>query len=135
APFGLLMLPAVWVALVMAGYTGIYWGLGVDPLREAFMVSGSSLLTLGFERAPTLITTVLAFSEAAIGLTLVALLIAYLPTIYSAFSRREAAVTLLEVRAGSPPSAIEMINRYYRIHGLDHLGEVWPAWEVWFGDI
>lgn len=135
APFGLLALPAVWVALVMVGYTGIYWALGVEPLGMAFTLSGSSLLTLGFDHPPTLETTVFAFSEAAIGLVLVALLIAYLPTIYSAFSRREAAVTMLEVRAGSPPSAIEMINRYYRIHGLDHIGELWPQWEAWFTDI
>ena len=66
---------------------------------------------------------------------MVALLIAYLPTMYAAFSRREAAVTLLEVRAGNPPSAAEMIQRYHRIHGLDALSEQWRAWEVWFADI
>jgi len=44
-------------------------------------------------------------------------------------------VTALEVRAGSPPSAIEMILRYHRIHGLDQLGSVWTAWEAWFVDI
>ncbi len=135
APFSLLMLPAVWVGLVIAGYTAIYWALGIEPLQEAFMVSGSSLLTLGFDRAPTLPTSILAFLEAATGLALVALLISYLPTMYSAFSRREVAVTMLEVRAGSPPSAIEMINRYYRIHGLEHFSELWPVWEVWFADI
>jgi hypothetical protein len=66
---------------------------------------------------------------------LVALLIAYLPTMYAAFQRREAAVTLLEVRAGSPPSAIEMILRYHRLHGLDRLSEQWRVWEAWFVDI
>jgi len=57
-----------------------------------------------FEQTDTLPQTLLAFTEGTIGLILVALLIAYLPTMYTAFSRREAAVTLLEVRAGSPPS-------------------------------
>jgi hypothetical protein len=70
-----------------------------------------------------------------IGLVLVALLIAYLPTIYAAFSRREAAVTLLEVRAGSPPSAEQMLLRYHRIHGLSRLSEEWERWETWFADI
>jgi hypothetical protein len=79
--------------------------------------------------------TLLAFSEATVGLILIALLIAYLPTIYSAFQRREAAVNLLEVRAGKPPSAVEMIERYHRIHGLDRLDEQWQAWEAWFADI
>jgi hypothetical protein len=70
-----------------------------------------------------------------IGLVLVALLIAYLPTIYAAFSRREAAVTLLEVRAGSPPSAEVMLLRYHRIQGLPRLSEEWERWETWFADI
>jgi hypothetical protein len=53
----------------------------------------------------------------------------------AAFQRREAAVTMLEVRAGSPPSAIEMILRYHRLHGLDQLGEQWRIWEAWFVDV
>jgi hypothetical protein len=85
--------------------------------------------------AEGLVTTILEFSEATIGLILVALLIAYLPTMYAAFSRRETAVTMLEVRADNPPSAVEMILRFHRIHGLDQLGEQWKAWEIWFADI
>ncbi len=113
----------------------MFWALGEISWIEAFRDSGSSLLTLGFASIQGLPHTILTFSEATLGLLLVALLIAYLPTIYSAFSRREATVTLLEVRAGSPPSALEMIRRYYRIHGLDHLTEVWRNWEAWFADI
>ena len=64
-----------------------------------------------------------------------ALLIAYLPTMYAAFSRREALVTLLEVRAGSPPSALTMLIRFHLIHGLDHLTDMWEAWEVWFAEL
>ena len=70
-----------------------------------------------------------------LGLIMVALLIAYLPTMYAAFSRREQAVNMLEVRAGSPPSALEMLLRFRRIHGLDKLGEYWRVWETWFADI
>jgi hypothetical protein len=66
---------------------------------------------------------------------LVALLIGYLPTMYNVFSRREALVTLLEVRAGSPPSAVEMITRVHRIRGLDYLAELWEQWEVWFAEL
>jgi len=58
-----------------------------------------------------------------------------LPSMYNAFSRREMAVSLLEVRAGSPPSAVEMLKRFYRVHGLDRLGEQWQVWETWFAEI
>ena len=135
APISLLCLLLVWLIGVLLGYMCLYWGLGIDGLRNVFTVSGSSLLTLGFASVSALGTTVLAFSEATIGLILVALLISYLPTMYSAFSRREALVSALEVRAGSPPSAVEMIKRYFRIRGLIELDEVWISWEGWFIDI
>ena len=38
-------------------------------------------------------------------------------------------MALLEVRAGSPPSAVEMIQRYFRIRGLEELHEIWVYWE------
>jgi len=135
APFGVLALLPTWLMLVMLGYTAMFWATGVKSWYEAFKVSGSSLLTLGFAMADHFGQALLEYSEATIGLMLVALLIAYLPSMYSAFSRREAAVTLLEVRAGNPPSAVEMIKRYYRIHGLDRLGEQWQAWESWFAEV
>ena len=135
APVSLLILAVVWLILVATGYMAIYWAVEPGAWTEALKVSGSSLLTLGFASLNSLISTILAFSEATLGLILVALLIAYLPTIYSAFSRREAAVTMLDVRAGSPPSAIELFQRYQRIHGLDHLNNLWTQWEVWFVEL
>ncbi len=135
APASLLALPAVWIALVMLGYTGIYWALGIQPPFEAFRTSGSSLLTLGFAPVDGWPLTLLAFSEATIGLGLIALLIAYLPTFYNAFSQRETAVAMLEIRAGSPPSAITMLARANRLDRLSQLGELWEAWEFWFTQI
>ena len=135
APVALLTLLPVWYMLILIGYMLMFWALGEITWVEAFRDSGSSLLTLGFANINGLPQTILTFSEATLGLLLVALLIAYLPTIYSAFARREATVTLLEVRAGNPPSAMEMIRRYHRIHGLDRLTEVWRNWEAWFADI
>ncbi|MCB9449989.1 MAG: hypothetical protein H6672_01030 [Anaerolineaceae bacterium] len=135
APLALLVLPVVWLVGVLAGYTLMFWAVGVDDFYAAFSTSGSSLLTLGFTPVNTLGTTVLAFSEATIGLGLVALLIAYLPTMYTAFSRREALVTLLEVRAGSPPSAVTLIVRAHRIRELRYLTELWVQWELWFAEI
>jgi hypothetical protein len=135
APFSLMALLAAWYVLVMLGYMLMYRAVGAESWYMAFRDSGSSLLTLGFETVNRFSFSTLAFSEAMIGLLLVALLLAYLPTMYSAFSRRESLVTMLEVRAGDPPSALEMVKRYQRIHGFDNLGEVWRRWEEWFADI
>lgn len=135
APVSLLSLVPTWLMLLLLGYMGLFWSLGGLTWLEAFRISGSSLLTLGFAVSKSFSSTLLAFSEAALGLMMVALLIAYLPTMYAAFSRREAAVTLLDVRAGNPPSAMQMIARYHRIHGLDQLKEQWQIWEAWFADI
>ncbi len=135
SPLSLIMLVPVWYALIMLGYAAMYWSLGVGDWFADIRYSGSSLLTLGFATSENPFVTVLSFSEALIGLILVALLMAYLPTMYAAFSRREQAVSMLEVRAGNPSSALEMLLRFNRIHGLDKLGEYWKTWEAWFADI
>lgn len=69
------------------------------------------------------------------GLFSVTLLITYLPSMYSAFSRRETHVALLEVRAGSPPSAVEFVIRHHRIGWLDDLDDYWLEWERWFTEL
>jgi hypothetical protein len=126
APLSLVVLPMVWLTLVQLGYTAMYWALDVRPLREAVTLSGSSALTLGFARAPDLPTTVLAFTEAAVGLALLALLITYLPTMYTAFSRREALVSQTATFAGTPPSGTTLLERFSLISGLDELDDrVW----------
>jgi hypothetical protein len=135
APVSLIALPPTWLVLVLIGFMGMFWAVGIEPWSQAFTVSGSSLLTLGFARGDTLPQTILAFTEATIGLILVALLIAYLPTMYGAFSRREIAVNLLGVRAGTPPSAIEMLMRFDRLNRLDQLHDSWETWEAWFADL
>jgi len=135
APTSLLALPAVWLLLIGAGFSAMFWGVGVHPLAEAVVTSGSSLFTLGFERPLLFPAILLTFVEAALGLALVALLISYLPTIYAAFSRRETAVALLETDAGTPPSAREMLIRSARIQGLGRLDLVWRRWQEWFADI
>lgn len=135
APLGLMLLLPSWYILILLGYSAIYWSAGVGDLFAVFRLSGSSLFTLGFDISKTPLVTVIAFSEAMLGLMLVGLLIAYLPTMYSAFARREQVVNMLEVRAGSPPSALEMLLRFNRIHGLDRLADYWKTWEIWFADV
>ena len=135
APLGLLLLLPTWYFLILMGYAAMYWALGAGDVFAAIRLSGSSLFTLGFDIAKTPLITLFAFSEAMLGLMLVGLLIAYLPTMYSAFARREQAVNMLEVRAGNPPSALEMLLRFHRNHGLDKLADYWRTWEAWFADI
>ena len=135
APVSLLLLPVAWLVLAGTGYAAIYWGLGTHSWRLAVHDSGSSLFTLGNAPIHGAAATLVSFSEAGLGLGLLALLIAYLPTMYGSFQRREVAVTLLEVAASTPPSAGNLLERYHRIHGLDKLEDLWPGWETWFADI
>jgi hypothetical protein len=149
APVSLLVVLVYWLVLVAIGYAAMYWaigagaGIGTPPpggalehdIIEAVRLSGSSLLTLGFAASDAPGATLLIFSEAILGLILIALLISYLPTIYSAFSRRELLVNLLEFRADTPPSPVVMLTRFDRLHGLDELHEMWVRWEQWFAEL
>lgn len=135
APLTLFILPIVLLSAILLGYMCIYWALETRPIATLFTLSGSSLLTLGYASVDTVIYKILEFSEATIGLILIALLIAYLPTMYSAFSQREAEVAMLEARAGTPPTFVGMIGRSHRIGELDSLVEVWISWQEWFANI
>lgn len=135
APTSIIALPLVWFALVLSGYAIIYWALGESHIDEAIMISGHSLLTLGFRSSAMLGLALIEFTEASFGLILIGLMISYLPTMYSAFSRRETLVTLLDIRAGTPPSAVELLQRAHRIRGLDTLEELFREWEVWFAEV
>jgi hypothetical protein len=136
APVGLLLLPVTWVTMILFGYTGIFWGTGIHPLSEALAISGSSLFTLGFDRPGDIGHVVISFTEALLGLGIVALVISYLPSIYGAFSRRETLVATLEGRAGLPPSPAQFLVRYARIGWLNRLDEeLFESWETWFAEI
>jgi hypothetical protein len=136
APFSLVVLPGVWVAIMIAGFTGIQWGIGGLSLREAFLASGSSILTLGVLFHKPLPHAFVSFFEATIGLGLIGLMISYLPSIYGAFGRREQLVGMLEVRAGLPPSPAELLVRYHRIGWLTKINEeLFAKWEEWFVDV
>lgn len=132
APTVLLLLPFVWATLVTLGFALVYMGVVGLDFAEAFEVSGSSLLTLGFTKVDGSLPLILEFSEAAIGLVIVALLITFLPSLYQAYAAREIAVNALEVRAGVPPSSAEMLIRHSRIVGLGTLADTYQEWEQWF---
>jgi len=134
-PVGLLVLPLVWLLMVIGAFTALFHVLGVRGFERAFEMSGSSLFTLGIVHPPDLATIALAFVEAASGLTLLALLIAYLPTIYAAFSRREVLVAQLAVSGGEPPSGVEILTRATRMERFELLPELWVSWQRWFAEV
>ena len=135
APFGLITLSFVWALHITTGFALVYWGQGIRGPVNAFVLSGSSLTTLGIRTADEPFTLVLVVIEALIGLGLVGLVISYLPTIYSAYLDREIAVARLEVRAGRPAHPVTFLHRSNRIGWLEEMDPVWAEWEHWFLEI
>ncbi len=135
APVALVAVVATWLLLVIVGFTAMLWATGERTWRAAAAVSGSSVTTLGMDHPANGVGSGLAVIEAVIGLGLVALVISYLPSIYASFQRRELAVSLLEVRAGDPPNAVDLLIRHQRIGSTDRLRDLFADWEVWFSDI
>jgi hypothetical protein len=77
----------------------------------------------------------LTYFEAACGLTLLALLIAFIPTIYGAYQRRELAISRLSVRAGVPATPWGIIEIAQSVGSYDRLDELWREWETWFMEL
>jgi hypothetical protein len=129
---GLLLF--IWLAGFVVGYGLLLWlpgGSFPDALREA----GSSLFTLGFAARRGTEPSVADFLAAASGLIIVALQIAYLPTLYAAYNRRETEVTLLGPRAGSPAWGPELLARVQIANGIEQLTVIYQAWERWSADV
>jgi len=127
---------ATWLILVMSGFTLMYLAITNRSLAQAVELSGSSVFTLGTVSARGVGPSLLTYTEAATGLLIVTLLITYLPSIYTAFTRRESGVSALRVRLGSPPRAATMLIRYHQIEEPHfRLNQVWQEWERWFSDV
>jgi hypothetical protein len=135
-PISLLLTLQVWLGFAYFGFAAMQWATMHDrAVPGALSDSGSALFTLGFDAPHGGFQTAVAFGEASTGLLIVTLLISYLPAIYASFSRREAMVTKMEVRAGSPPNAVDMLTRAWRLSGFERLTTAWVESETWFVDI
>lgn len=134
APSFLLLLLSVWIVLFLIGYGLMLWPL-VHDLPQALLESGSSLFTLGFASTHETAPTAIHFASAATGLVVVALLVGYLPTLYSAFNRRETVVTMLQSRAGAPAWGPELLLRYRMVNLIDQLPDLYSEWERWAADV
>jgi hypothetical protein len=135
APVSLLVLPASYLVLLITGLALAYMGVGVDSLDHAFKMSGSSVLTLGYEGVTGVAQVIVSFIGAGIGLVMTALVISYLPTMYAAFSKRETMVTMLEMRVDTPPWGPRILRNYFQYVSFDVLCAEWRAWEGWFAEL
>ena len=93
------------------------------------------MFTLGFTLSHAEGSRIVDFIAAGTGMVLVALQIAYLPTLYSAYNRRETLVTLLESRAGSPAWGPELLIRHQLVGTIDNLPSLFAEWERWAADV
>jgi hypothetical protein len=134
-PITLLSYVVVWLTGQCIGFALMFHAVGDIRWQRAVQISGSALLTLGFAATPSGPAVAFTLIEAAIGLVLIALLIAYLPTMYSGFSRREVTVSQLTVRAGTPPTPTELFIRAHRTGFLAELDQLFVDWQLWFAEI
>jgi hypothetical protein len=135
-PISLLMLFVLWAATLIVGFGLLYYSAsGGDPtspsLQTCIYLSGTTLFTLGLgDVTPhTTAERFLAVTESGLGFGFLAMVLSYLPVIYQAFSRRETNIVLLDARAGSPPTAGELLQRHAGQIGLDALQQLLHDWE------
>ncbi len=104
---------------------------------NALYLSGTTLFTLGMgDVVPASpMARFITVLEAGIGFGFLALVIGYLPVLYQAFSRREVTISLLDARAGSPPTAYEILRRQSGVDGMEALTELLRDWERWSADL
>jgi voltage-gated potassium channel Kch len=145
-PLSLFALMIVWATGLIAGFALLHWSLGTALAfpREAevgftsyLYFSGTTFFTLGYgDVVPTGAGgRALSVAEAGIGFGFLAVVISYLPVLYQAFSRREIAISLLDARAGSPPSAGELLRRLADARSLSGVAPFLAEWERWAAEL
>ena len=144
-PLSLIFLLALWATGLILGFALLQYGTGGHlVLSNAQLTfgrllyhSGETFFTLGYgDIVPDSgWSRFLAVLEAGMGFAFLGIVIGYLPTIYSAFSRREVEIALLDARAGSPPTAAELLRRYCQCPPHDGLDRIFHAWERWSAEV
>src|SRR5579871_6066740 len=144
-PLSLLLLLLVWAASLIFGFAMLHWAVGSQVSASDggsgfwtdFYMSGTTFFTLGLgdvtpKDAAARALTVL---EGGMGFAFLALMIGYVPVIYQQFSRREANISLLDARAGSPPTAGELLRRHAYQDGMEALRDLLADWERWAAEL
>lgn len=144
-PLSLLFLLALWAAGLIFGFALLQYGAGEhvqlnkEPITLGLLIyhSGETFFTLGYgDITPTSgLSRALSVIEAGMGFALLGVVIGYIPTIYSAFSRREIEISLLDARAGSPPTAAELLRRFGKNPQQTTLDQIFRDWERWAAQV
>jgi hypothetical protein len=144
-PMSLIFLLVVWAGSMVAGFALIFYALGSpfrDPaqgsgFRSDLYVSGTTLFTLGLgDVTPrSAWARELVILESGTGLGFLAVVMGYFPVLYGAFSRREVSISLLDARAGSPPTAAELLRRHSYDGGEQALSLLLVEWERWSAEL
>ncbi len=144
-PLSLLALLLFWAVLFVLGFGLVLWGLalplGASDQTISFLtylyLSGTTFFTLGLGDVTPVpgVGRFLVVSEVAVGFIFLALVISYVPVLYQAFSRRELRISLLDARAGSPPTAVELLRRNCVSKQVEELRLLLHDWEVWCADM
>ncbi len=141
-PLSMVLLFTLWATGLILGFGTLSWTLLAhaphpSPLADQIYMSGVTFFTLGYgDVVPhSHLARMLSVSEAGLGFGFLALVIGYLPVLYQLFSRREAHVIQLDVRAGTPPTACTLLSRHGEPEGLLKLDELLREWEVWGSEL
>lgn len=143
-PLSLILLIGTWAAMLITGFALLQWAMGshlhnptgaVNFFTELYM-SGTTFFTLGLGDVTPLTpwARLITVAEAGTGFGVLALVISYLPVLYQAFSRREVNISLLDARAGSPPTAVELLRRHC-LQDRDGLTQFLRDWERWAAEV
>jgi hypothetical protein len=134
-PVFLVTLLAVWITSLYLAYSLVLLPFAGSSAASALRLSGSSLFTLGFATPADPAAYVIVFLAAISGIGVIALMIGYMPTLYSAYNRRETLVTLLEALSGVPPWGPELLARQQLIGNASYLARLYERWAEWAADI
>jgi hypothetical protein len=149
-PLSLFLLMGFWALGLILGFALIQYGIGGheqlsgEPLTFGKIVyhSGETFFTLGYgDIVPTSpFARALSVMEAGMGFAFLGVVIGYIPTVYGSFSRRELQISMLDARAGSPPTAVELLVRLAgrsEDPGVDQkvLDAVLRDWEKWAAEL
>jgi Ion channel len=140
-PLSLLGLFATWAFLLVLAFAMLHWAAGsainapgeTPTFRTDFYLSGTTFFTLGLgDVTPrTTLAKAITVTEGGTGFGFLGLMISYLPTLYGAFSQRELHISLLDARAGSPPTAAELLRRHSEFSDNEVLTPYLRDWEIW----
>jgi len=144
-PLSMIALLGLWACGLIFGFAMLQYASGEHlvsagvPITFRLLLyhSGETFFTLGYgDITPaSTFSRLLAVFEAGMGFAFLGVVIGYLPTIYTAFSRREIEISLLDARAGSPPSAAELLTRAANTSDTASLDVLFHAWERWAAEV